>query len=149
MTASLPGGQTEALETLIARLEQAECGSGELSWAIAEALGWTKYWSMVTVYLPPGEVEGSYEGRTEPPHYTTSIDAALTLVPAGWRFARLEVDRKNNTFSAEIESKDGMESWYGNHRDKCIAVVIGCLCAASPANVAPAQDTGEVTDEPR
>ncbi len=77
-------------EPLIARLKAAETGNSELSWAIAEALGWTRYWSMMTIYLPPGETEEfanehpEDSGATvEMPRFTTSIDEALTLVPSG------------------------------------------------------------------
>ena len=72
--------------TLIERLEAAETGSRELDYEIHEAIGWQDNdecgWSR----------NGKRTGPEWPP-YTTSIDAALTLVPEGpwggeimWRF---------------------------------------------------------------
>ena len=54
--------------TLIERLEAAETGTRKLDEAIGKLMGYR---------------EGINIGLS--PHYTTSIDAALTLVPEGWR----------------------------------------------------------------
>ena len=66
---------------LIERLEAAEKGSRELDEDIGELMGW---------------VRGVNIGRS--PHYTSSIDAALMLVPEGawdgtimWRFGDVQV----------------------------------------------------------
>lgn len=73
------------LSSLIAKLEQAESGSRELSWEIAQAIGWTTYWASMHFYLPPGKVEGEYAEERHPPEFTTSLDCALTLAPPdGW-----------------------------------------------------------------
>jgi hypothetical protein len=78
--------------SLIAKLEAATEGSFDLSWEIAQHLGWTKYWYMTTIYLPPGEIENDPRQEDENwrsgamahlPEFTTSIDAALALVPKG------------------------------------------------------------------
>lgn len=72
------------LEATIKRLTEAEAGSPELDWAIAEAIGWTKFWSGYTFYLPPGAVEGDERQSTEFPAFSRSIDAALTLRTENW-----------------------------------------------------------------
>ena len=80
---------------LIARLEATSGGNSTLSWEIAEFLGWTTFWCGHMFYVPPGEVAEKIkrepmsvsindlpDGTTlEPPHYTESLDAAMTLVP--------------------------------------------------------------------
>ena len=67
---------------LIARLEAAPKGSRELDAEIAAKIGCTKA-PQIMPYRPLRVLHPS--GRTiDLPHYTTSIDAALTLVPEGW-----------------------------------------------------------------
>ena len=70
----------------IERLQQAECGSRELDEEIARLLGWTftkmkgdakPYWRK------PGVTEWFRRSHEGPPHFTTSIDAAVTLFPPG------------------------------------------------------------------
>lgn len=58
----------ELLE-LAARVEAATGPDRELDWAIADAVGF----------------KGSIHKRTIEPFYTKSLDAAMTLVPEGWR----------------------------------------------------------------
>lgn len=91
------------MKSLIAKLEQASEGSRELDAAIWETQGYvrkkSKTWHIPTtpekIYVdtwrtPSGkEIAPFYEdeGVTPddiPPHFTTSLDAALTLVPEGW-----------------------------------------------------------------
>lgn len=71
--------------SLIARLEDAEVGSRELDAEIAAALdGWSGFG------LRTSQIEGRPRGSdrfSTPPHYTTSLDAALALVERvlpGW-----------------------------------------------------------------
>ena len=83
------------LKSLIAELEAAKEGSRELDEKIALSSGWTvredSYGDNITEPLETWEVwehpdfslpEGNY--YQDPPPYTTSLDAALTLVPEGW-----------------------------------------------------------------
>lgn len=60
-------------DDLIARLEAATEGSRELDWDIAHL-------------LYPGEEPATVTVGPQLPHYTTSLDAALMLVPDGWRW---------------------------------------------------------------
>lgn len=73
------------MDDLIKRLEAATGPSRELDQEICLALGWT-FQKMKGDRRPyfrkPGDTE--FYQRSEPPDYTSSIDAALTLVPEGW-----------------------------------------------------------------
>lgn len=71
---------------LIARLEAATEGCRELDADIGRVLG---YWvSENAARLATGwdwiAGVGDQGGKWELPHYTTSLDAALTLMPEGW-----------------------------------------------------------------
>ena len=91
--------------TLIERLEAAETGSRELDAAIAVAAKHDLPSPMgecpatLRVYKCDGEAPGSYwliqrSGKSlrTAPHFSTSIDAALTLVPEGWWISRIYQD---------------------------------------------------------
>ena len=84
------------MQALIAELEAATEGGPELDGQIAETQGWTvAEQSMGDNISEPLEFfEEWTEPVTnalycEPPPYTTSLDAALTLVPEGWCLASL------------------------------------------------------------
>lgn len=108
------------LDDLISRLVAATAGSRELDYAI---------WAIGD----PVQFDRCM-GANLSPCYTTSLDAAMTLVPEGWRFIRLERMR-DSIFSAEIESYDGMESWYGNHHNMRLALCIACLRTIAASRV--------------
>lgn len=83
-----------SVSELIERLEKAEVGSRELDAAIAIAAG-TDHGPREYVHVE----SRSYEIHDEiARHYTTSLDAALTLVPEGWCF---EV---GNGFNCDVEA---------------------------------------------
>lgn len=83
------------MNELIEKLEKAEAGSRELDAEIAAALRipppgaakWIKNWrGRYIAHTPPGRVKVQHSDGTTGVHwsaayYTTSIDAALTLVP--------------------------------------------------------------------
>lgn len=75
------------MRDLIANLEAAAEGSRELDQQIAEATGWVvRYYGDIDQFLAT-KIRANGEGFThELPRYTASIDAALTLVPEGWRW---------------------------------------------------------------
>ena len=101
---------------LITRLEAATKGSVKLDCEIALAVGWTifrhtvqnNYDSVWDEWLPPGKLPGAgIPGQM--PFYTTSLDAALTLVPDGWTVARIsQTDRKG----WNVELREGYLSSY-------------------------------------
>ena len=80
-----------ALAELIARLEVATAGSRELDIAVYEAIGWRrKQFSKTapTWLCPPDDGKRiAIEPFNLLPCVTTSIDAALTLVPEGMEWA--------------------------------------------------------------
>lgn len=66
-------------DTLIARLEAATEGSRELDAKVADA----RHIGFFTHNTAAGKAIHTA------PHFTTSLDAALTLIPEGWRVANL------------------------------------------------------------
>ena len=76
-------------DDLIARLEAASEGSRKLDIALWEELK----------LIAPGAISG---GTYELPHYTTSIDAALTLVPEGWILDELGDDAVGSPGAMQI-----------------------------------------------
>jgi hypothetical protein len=73
---------TADLAALLARLGEAKEGTVELSEEIARHLGWTP---RDGVWYPPGSTGYPQPCAPNAPRYTTSIDAALLLVPEGWQ----------------------------------------------------------------
>lgn len=72
------------MDDLIKRLEKAEDGSRELDAEIWQSSG-TMPEGLEDVGYFPDPAKGCMEGSIyAAPHYTTSLDAALTLVPEGW-----------------------------------------------------------------
>jgi len=82
---------TSSLSDLIARLEKATGPDRQLDCEIAEALGHSIVWKQAnyTMEAFPAILwrkPHPYAGMKEPcPKWTSSIDAAMTLVPEGWR----------------------------------------------------------------
>lgn len=131
---------------LIARLEAATEGSRELDSAIALTVGWTfekragetkRWWRE-----PNGPV---WFRDTSPPFFTTSLDAAMTLVPDGyfWRMGHVEQLSEDDEvmYGAELlrylhvaDRSDSM----GHGLTAPIALCIAALKARSPAK--PSQD---------
>lgn len=81
------------LEELVAKLDAATEGSRELDVQIWELVDFRaalrRYWSAATgkrvkLHSLPESGLGWLAVKNSAPHYTTSIDAALTLVPEGW-----------------------------------------------------------------
>lgn len=138
---------------LIAALEKADAPSRELDAEIAVAFGWGRQSSHYlningateshTLWLRPGSTskdlgelidEMREAGATNalmpdslPPRYTSSIDAALSLVPEGWRFVRFEHPRSDEPCLAALVAPDGFAK--GKAQTPAIAIVIACLRA--------------------
>lgn len=90
--------------TLLHRIEQATEGSRELDALIEVAAAAKDFGALAEGYRleleahPDGisvnvnAMDGKHSSRQKryaPPHYTTSLDAALTLIPEGWRVLNL------------------------------------------------------------
>ena len=69
------------MKDLIAKLEAAPEGSRELDDAIFEVVTGKSAYQMSVAF---GDIEAPLRRMTGLPHYTTSLDAALTLAPEGW-----------------------------------------------------------------
>lgn len=84
----------QSIPSLIERLEKASGPDRDLDGAIAVAVGpWTERHG-----LPgPWVSKGPNHAINEAPHFTASLDAALTLVPEGWIVVSMkngDLDRK-------------------------------------------------------
>ena len=91
---------TDKLDALIARLEQAARGSRELDDEIAELCAPTD----------DARMAAFENGRDWPDLYTTSLDAALTLVPEGWRVEHIGQNWGMTRWDAELHTADDVPS---------------------------------------
>lgn len=111
------------MDSLIARLESATEGSLELDYDIHQALGWQDNdecgWSRG-------------DERTDPnwPYYTTSFDAALTLVPEGHC-----ITLRTCTSIPQVIVHCPVESRLGNHYGKAATPALAICCAALKARL--------------
>ena len=121
---------------LIARLEQAEVGSRELDRAVALALGWAiKRW-------PNGQgedwrrIDGTLVLNT---NFSTSLDAALTLVPTGWHWTVYDTDGLGRGYAcAQVEPPEySYEPISADAVTPALALCIACLRARLAAEQAP------------
>lgn len=139
----------DAVKDLIERLEAAAEGSRELD---------ARIWQLVD---PKAASAAAYDGRafsnrdwTEEekarksaarvqqiaPHYTTSIDAALTLVPENWRLGEVtrdvDFDGPEKSYGVSIERLDAVGNYAGNeaaaHDIFALALCIASLRARQP-----------------
>lgn len=118
--------------TLIALAERVEKATGpdrELDALIAEAAGWSDVWyrdGMAEGWAPGGVCEAGV------PHYTASLDAAMSLVPEGWD--HMEVYRPDHqtlgwTVHLKPNANIGREGWTGFAQSYALAVVAAALRA--------------------
>ena len=98
------------MNDLIAALEQATGPSRELDDAISTAIGnpppktggyygWEKSGGS---YTKPRDSEGRTHDTWSAPHYTSSLDSALTLVPEGWAWFVQHIGKPFTTGSARL-----------------------------------------------
>ena len=111
-------------DDLIARLESAPEGSRELDKAI---------WLHIT---DAPYVDFRADTADWLPHYTTSLDAALELVPEGWTAWELRSHGRKTRFSADLSRMsecDAGEDWaHGMGSTPALALVIAVLRARQP-----------------
>lgn len=87
---------------LIERIEGASGGSRELDDEIAFAV------SAMGERVPCGHTFNRITGHKSgiaARHYTTSIDAAMTLVPEGWRVSKLEQHWRTGRWIAQLSER--------------------------------------------
>lgn len=112
---------------LIARLESAAEGSRELDRDVAEAVGWERKALAMDSddYWRTGDMSWTREDHEHPPQFTTSLDAALTLVPEGseWEISTLYAIARS-----AVGLNDGAGPWHGEHTG-CLPAL--ALCAAA------------------
>ena len=95
------------LESLLARVLEGTGPDRELDRAIAMA-------------LTPKARRGMYVRR----HYTTSLDAALTLVPEGWSWRR-----RSNLTMALMYGESEKYDLVSVHHEPCRALIAACIKA--------------------
>ena len=129
---------TSSLSDLIARLEKATGPDRQLDCEIAEALGHSIVWKQAnyTMEAFPAILwrkPHPYAGMKEPcPKWTSSIDAAMTLVPEGWNRRASETDK--HWWWAEL--REGYETSYnrveiGQSPSLPVSICIAALRARS------------------
>jgi hypothetical protein len=117
---------TADLAALLARLEEAKEGTVELSEEIARHLGWTP---RDGVWYPPGSTGYPQPCAPNAPRYTTSIDAALLLVPEGWHWTIYDTNGAGKA-CAQVEPPNfSFEPWTGDGATPALALVIAFLRA--------------------
>lgn len=121
----------ELIGELIGELGRAECGSRELDARIEiSRRGLLKAFAAGTVVISAG---GWLAGPTtserliKAPHYTTSLDAALTLVPEGWEWS-VELLRTSELI---VDAKDDFLALASNRTKEfavCVPTAPVALC---------------------
>lgn len=116
-------GDVGMFDELIARLEAATGPSRDLDAGIA-----------ALCHPTDDQQYAAFEnGRDYPDVYTSSLDAALTLVPEGWGLYSL--GQCDEWWESEIgdASRAASEWWYGHSKTAAIAICIACLRARASA----------------
>ncbi len=123
------------MDEIINRLEAATEGSQELDCEIGMALGWTveRPYEHVERWANP---DGSVLYRSFPWSYTTSLDAALTLIPARTEHTKersYQIDAIGFERCYAAAYRDG-DWFHGISRTPALALVIAALRARAKAN---------------
>lgn len=123
-------GDSQKLLELAERCEKAEGPIRELDVAIAQAV-----WPQLTHYAPHcrGEEPIFWDDpfRKQPcPHFTASLDAALTLVPEGFRW-KLGYSRYVPCVAELVDYRAQMEPNLGTFVSECDSSHALALCAAA------------------
>ena len=118
-------------ETLITRLEALTGPSREVDAEIAKAVGWTTF-----MFGGAGLCWKDPAGRVHavPPHFTGSIDAALTLMPKINRpnlpWLAIKSNNPNNPIGCRCELwLDNVKNYNGRGKTLAIALCIAALKA--------------------
>lgn len=137
---------------LIARLEAASEGSRELDWAIRDCLGtitmplsaeanwsWVRRVGDQIIDIGPESFRLLTTNDTYLPRYTTSVDAALTLVPEGfavreWTIwpgmpSTLVIEEAHKEADGKYWRKSGYGRWPAEGKTPALALCIAALRA--------------------
>lgn len=106
------------MNSLIKKLEQAEAGSRELDWLIHKHIGVDKRPMWASFWL----------------HYTTSFDAALTLVPEG-RGIMLRTNTSSPQAIVYCPVGTRLGNHYGEASTPALALCIAALKACVSSNI--------------
>ncbi len=130
-----PPEGTRSMDDLIAKLAAATEGSRDLDGEIAVACNLRPAWLLDD---PRGLIAGrgcARAGRTGPsfevPPYTTSLDAALTVVPEGC--SDLTIDWNGSNWAAWVDVGNDGTDWQ-SHPSAALALCIAALKARGPSS---------------
>lgn len=124
--AQVAGGSVMSAE-LIKRLEAATGPDLELDAEIAMSAGLAERRNDFVYVMHP--VEGSTHDLWLNVPYTASIDAALTLVPEGWRIWQMVRPASGEPWTVQAVPAVGGWAKEGDHRELPIALCIAALRA--------------------
>jgi len=122
-----------SLIEIIARLEAATEGSRELDAQISSARGIQCFVEFTDTELVHYILDRAVaQGKRELPRYTTSLDAALTLVPEGYDLGAL-TRHEGKWLAATYSPKNPYLGWAsrGQHDNRVLALCIAALKARS------------------
>ncbi len=117
-------GPDGALAELVERLSSATGPDRELDLAIALATGWQSRTQNDPITGPENVLTDGRSTIFMPRRYTSSLDAALTLVPEGWLW---DADRYVDTCDWRLD-RNGLRT-RGQHSHTAIALVTAALKA--------------------
>lgn len=132
-----------ALDDVIRRLEAGESGrevDAAIWWHVDRARAEGTYWAAALglprplTKMPDGGL-GWANMRVCAPHYTTSLDAAVSLVPEGWTVAQIGQGDNKRWW---VELRHGFQTSYGKvviapTRDGCATPALALCIAALKA----------------
>lgn len=125
------------MNDLIKKLEDAECGSRELdAETTLHAMDLLDSFNVGQVVIQPdGWLCGPGVGEqpTKAPHYTTSLDATLTLVPEGWDWDVGTCEEGYTAATASVPKQGFRSVTYGN-ATSAVALCIAALKARQQYN---------------
>lgn len=120
-------------EELIKRLEAATGPSREMDDDIAYAAGWTRTDILDEITGPETVWHDGKRHLISTPRFTSSIDAALTLVPedaSSWDCGRIDTD-----FLASVEFPVDVDGFHNYHAKSRVNAAIAITAAALKARV--------------
>jgi len=112
---------------LIQRLQDATEGSRELDFDIALSIGWTREW-YISCYGWKNP-KGQQCSERYVPAFSTSIDAAMTLVPEGHGTVALEITRKSARAAIGNDTQEGFVGEAAEAPTPALALCIAALKA--------------------